>query len=83
MTKRNETEHYIASSWYTPGVLLLLQTLSAFKRWDGKLQATKRHNRVLNSSFGRGKWQAAMRHTMGTDGMWQAAMWHTLGTDGM
>ena len=35
------------------------------------------------SRFGRGKWQAAMRHTLGTDGMWQAAMWHTLGTDGM
>ena len=38
---------------------------------------------VPTSSFGGGKWQAAMRHTLGADGLQQAAMRHTLGADGL
>ena len=38
---------------------------------------------VPTSSFGGGKWQAAMWHTLGADGLQQAAMRHTLGADGL
>ena len=38
---------------------------------------------VPTSSFGGGKWQAAMWHTLGADGLQQAAMQHTLGADGL